>query len=239
MNKSTLWNTYAPSDPIDEKQLGYLMNFLLKHAEQFIAFEKLHHDPVTAGVHVMAHCLEHGLQKHFRATYLRTHKAHTAAPNRDAEWHLKAWRLSDAQMHYFYASKSRRPDPSISHTAAYLDAFYFEKKLEMSSELLNLNQILQEKLPTDFIPDLLAFLDTHPPKAPSVRIRRLVLNILLDPTDTASFRALRDMLPETLTLFEPEKIKGIFAYAQNYCIRRIKAGDTTFQRELFSIYQES
>lgn len=239
LSKKKVWQAYAPDRPFDEKELAYLMNFLLKQAENYIAIQKTEDDPTTKGTHLLAHYLRHGLNKHYRAVYQKTSRSLEQEPFRDAEWHLKAWRLAEAEVNHFYSFRSRKPDASIIRAAEHLDAFYLDKKLEMSSEAINLNQILEAGFDTSFIEELLAFLEKRKSSEPTVKIRTLVVNILRNPEDFDSFRELRRMLPEAHSYFQPEPVKGIFAYAQNFCIRRIKSGDLDYQQELFSIYQES
>lgn len=239
LSKEELWACYAPKRSLDEKELGYLLNFLLKHAENYLASEAFENDLAAKGTRVLAHCLNHGLDKHFRAVHHRCSKALSAAPYRDAEWQLKAWRLADAEVQRFYRSKSRRPDQTMGKAAVHLDAFYLDKKLEMTSETVNLHQIIQEEMDSDSVEGLLAFVKGRENLEASVQIRQLILNILKDHEDIGSFRALRARLPETPTIFPPDKVKGIFAYAQNFCIRRIKSGRPEYHEELFQIYRHS
>lgn len=239
VTKTAVWAQYTTKKPLNEKELTYLISFLFKHAENYIAMEALNADETTKGTHVLGHHMLKGLDKQYRAALQRTHSALQKEPYRDAIWHHKAWRLADVENQYFYFSKTRKSDQSMTRALKHLDAFYLDKKLEMSSEILNLNQILQKKLPTDFMQDLLLFLDKQPETEPTVLIRKLILNCLRDAEDANSFTELLKLLPSTPTLFPPDKVKGIFSYAQNFCIRRIKAGDLSYQSVLFQIYQES
>lgn len=239
IKKEYIWEQYAGPRPLDEKEMAYLMNFLLKHAENFIAIEKVEKDESTKGALAMAYYLEHGLSKHYKTVFQRTRLALEKESYRDADWHLRAWRLAYSEVQHFYSFPSRKPDNSLTRANEHLDAFYLDKRLELSGEIINLNQILEDRINTQSIEELLAFLETSSTSEPSVQIRKLVLKILWNPNDLGSFHKLRQILPATTQVFPPEKVKGIFAYAQNFCIRRIKTGDQAFQQELFGIYQES
>lgn len=239
LQRHKLWQRYAGDRPFDGKELNYVANFLLQHAENFVATEKFQHDATTKNSQVLAHCIQHGLDKHYRSAYQRAQKALKSEPHRDAEWHLKAWRLADAEMQRFYTSRSRRADPSINAVVEHLDTFYLDKKLELSSEILNLNQILSDKFDTSFIKDLKGLMETRKSSESIIEIRKLILNILMDPEDLASFHQLRELLPLARRIYPSERVAGIFSYAQNFCIRRIKAGDAAFEKILFRIYKES
>ncbi len=239
IKKELIWEKYASPRPFDEKELAYLMNFLLKHAENFVAIEKIEKDDSIKGSLTLDYYLEYGLSKHYKAVFQRTRQALEKENYRDADWHLRAWRLAYSEVQHFYSFPSRKPDDSLTRANEHLDAFYLDKRLELSGEILNLNQILEDRINTQSIEELLKFLENSNTTEPSVQIRILVLKILWDPNDLDSFQKLRQILPETTEVFPPEKVKGIFAYAQNFCIRRIKSGDPTYQQELFAIYQES
>lgn len=237
--RKALWETYAPDQPLDEKALTYLANFLLKQAESYISTESFQQDETSKGSRFMAYCLELGLAKHYRAAHLRTRKSLHAESLRDAEWQLKAWRLAEAEIQHFYLSRSRKAPDSLQRVLDHLDAFYLDKKLELGCELLNLNQILQTEFDTPFVPELVGMLERRPQPEPAVAIRSLILNIFRDPLDGDSFESLLRLLPQIHHYFPLEKAKGIFSYAQNHCIRRIKAGDKKYEEQLFHIYQES
>lgn len=239
IERRDIWSQYSPDTPFDEKEFAYLMNFLLKQGENYIYINAVGSDDIARGTLMLNHYLDHGLNKHYRAVYQKTYKDLQAQPYRDAEWQLKAWRLAYTEVHHFYSSQTRKPTDSLLLAAQHLDAFYLDTRLEMSSEALNLNQILKEAIDTSFIDGSLGYMDQLEIQEPAIEIRKLVLMILRDPEDTESFRKLRHALPDITRYFPPEKVKGIFAYAQNFCIRRIKSGDGTFQEELFGIYQEA
>ncbi len=238
-DQQQLWDQYAPNQPYNHKELTYLANFLLKQAEHFLAIEAYENDPTSQSTHFLAYCREHNLPKHYRATLLRARKELQAESFRDSDWHLKAWRLADVEMQYFYASRSRKADGSIKRVMNHLDAFYLDRKLEIGAELLNLNQMFQEQYDTAFVDELLKLLDHRPQIETTVNLRRLILKIQLEPEDTDSFSALLALLPVTHEYYPPERVKGIFAYAQNHCIRRIQAGDQSYQAQLFQTYQQS
>lgn len=239
VTKEKIWKSFAPGRKLDNKELTYLLSFLFKHAENYLAVSLFEEDETTRGTFIMARHLETGLLKHYRSAHRQTVKQHLAKPVHDAEWHLKAWRLADAEVHHFYRSKSRKPNVAMEEAGTHLDAFYLDKKLEMGSEVLNLNQILQAGMDTRFIDELRGFLDNRDNREPSVRIRLLLLNVLLDPEDEASFQVLIKLLPQTPPLFSPDRVQGIFAHAQNFCIRRIKTGDLRYQETLLDIYKTS
>jgi len=239
IKREKVWRRYAGDQPFSEKEFNYLTNFLLQHAENYIAMESFGEDQTSKHSRVLGYCLDKGLHKHYKGVYQRAQKSLTAEPYRDGDWHLKAWRLADAEMHRFYSFHSRRADSSITAVVDHLDAFYLDKKLALSSEILNINQILNEKFDTSFTQELVMLMANRESSRSIIEIRKLILNLLRDPEDVSSFFRLRDLLPLAQEHYPPDKAKGVFTYAQNYCIRRIKSGDATFEVELFRIYQET
>ena len=239
IERDNVWRRYAGDRPFDGKELNYVANFVLQHAENYIAHEYFQQDSTSKYNRILPHCLEHGLEKHYRSVYQRAQKALVAEPYRDANWHLKAWHLADIEMTRFYSSRSRRVDTSINTVVEHLDTFYFDKKLELSSEILNLNQILSENFDTSFIPELMGLVENRNSSESIVEIRWLIVKILSDPDDIPSFHKLRELLPLARRIYPPEGVTGIFSYAQNFCIRRIKSGDSSFEKVLFRIYRES
>lgn len=237
--RQQVWTSFAPEQPFDPKTFNYLTNFLLKCAENYLVVEQGQQDQVGPGIHLLGHYIHHQLPKHFRSALVASRKALQAAPHRDSEWHLQAWRIAEAELQQFYASRTRKPDGTIERVMAHLDAFYLDRTFELGTELFALNQMFQGDFDTQFTRDLLDITDQHAELYPTVRIPRLIYKIHLFPDQTAHFNELLQLLPQVQQYYGPERVKGIFAYAQNHCIRQIRAGDLSYQSQLFQIYQES
>lgn len=237
--REAVWAAYAPGQAHDSKMLNYLSNFLLEAAENYVATEALQQDSYAQGVRLLGYYLGHDLPKHYRSTLLRTRKALQAAPYRDSEWHLKAWRVADLEMQQFYASRTRKADNTIRQVQAHLDAFYLDRTFELGTELFSLNQMFRDEYDTRFVEDLLAVTDPQAAAQPTIRIRQWIFRMHLSPEAQEPFDQLLAILPKIHEYYPPERVKGIFAYAQNHCIRRIRAGESHYEALLFRIYKES
>jgi len=237
--RENVWQAYASGKPFNSKSLNYLANFLLTLAEDFLAVRGLRKDGITSGIWLMDHYLEQRLEKHYRSTLLRTKKALEAEPYRDSQWHLNAWRVEELAIQQFYASRTRKADDTIQKAQTHLDAFYLDRTFELGTEQFSINQMFQRSCNTDYVEELLEITDQQAAEHPIIRIRRLIFRIHVAPENHEVFEELLALLPAVQSHFRPDQAKGVFAYAQNHCIRRIRAGDSQYEQLLFQIYQQS
>lgn len=238
--REEVWNQYAKGEAFDEKEMGYLMSFTLKYAEDYLAQTAFEEDEMAGEMYKLGYFVGNGLEKHSRSAFRKAEKTLQNAPFRDADWSYNAWRLADAEVKYFYATRSRKPDDSIRHAARYLDAFYFSEKLRLGCEFVNLNSIFSGEYDTAFVDDLEHSLSRNQEQeAPEITIYRRILEILRHPDHRQAFDELKSWLPKASEVLPPLKVQAIFSYAQNHAIRQIKQGNLEYQEELFSIYQQS
>lgn len=240
VEKQAIWGKYAPTEAFDEKELGYLMSFLAQAAEHYLALDRFEKEPMMAHTYRMEYFLNNGLEKHYRAEHRKAEKWLEEAPYRDSDWADHAWRLSNMEVKSFYRNHSRTLDNRIQQASEHLDAYYFAEKLILSCELLNLQSILSAEVNQEMVRDWAEFLTEHAPKSnPEIQLRLCILQILQDPTHKDAFQQLLQLMPSTPSFLPSEKVRGVYFYAQNHCIRQIKSGNTAYLHDLFEIYRQS
>lgn len=240
VEKAAIWKKYAPNEPYDEKEMGYLMSFLAQAAENYIALDRFEREPMAAHTFRMEYFLNNGLEKHYRAEQRKAEKCLEEAPYRDSDWADQAWRLSKMEVSSFYRNHSRTIDTRIQQASAHLDAYYFAEKLILSCELLNQQSILSAEVNPEMVKEWAEFLTVHAPTSnPEIQLRLCILQILQDPSDKATFQQLLRLMPGTPSFLPSEKVRGVYLYAQNHCIRQIKNGNTAYLNEMFEISRQS
>lgn len=240
MRKQVVWSVYAPNEAYDEKEMGYLMSFVGQAAENYLAQDRFEQDTMSAHLHKLEYFLENNLDKHYRAEYRKAEKWLEENPHRDSEWAGSAWRLADLEVRAFYQSKSRMPDLSIQQAASHLDSLYFAEKLRLSCELLNLNSILSAGFDLSIVNQLIQYLKhTGPHANPEINLRMHILQMLHHPEEKEAFEELLRLMPATPNYLPPTKVREVYAYAQNHCIRQIKNGNGAFLQALFEINCQS
>lgn len=240
MDKEAIWAAYSPGQPYDEKEMGYLMSFLGQAAEQYLAQDRFEQEPMLGHLFRLEYFVDQGLEKHYRAEYRKAEKWLEAAPHRDSAWEDHAWRLASIEVSSFYLQRSRTPDHSLQQASAHLDAFYFAEKLRLSCELLNQQSILSNDIERETVSGWLDYFVAYAPKDnPEIQLRLSILEMLENPDRKDSFQELLRRMPSAPQYLPPTKVREVYAYAQNYCIRQIKSGHAAFLHDLFEINRQT
>jgi hypothetical protein len=68
---------------------------------------------------------------------------------------------------------------------------------------------------------------------------RLIIETLTEPKKEETFVQLQRQVPLLVDRMSEPEVADLYQYLLNYCIRRINAGNLSFQQELFSAYQSA
>ena len=73
---------------------------------------------------------------------------------------------------------------------------------------------------------------------PAIYIYRLIHCTLTEPNDIQHYTNLLEALKKHEHLFSRNEARGMYVFAQNFCIRRINSGDKDALGMIFALYQE-
>ncbi|MFK7971853.1 MAG: hypothetical protein AB8F95_15915 [Bacteroidia bacterium] len=227
-----------PGRPFQPKAYNTLTGELYDLLKRFWAHQELEKRPELRnilGLHAMR---DHGLERHFEAEAKRINKHLEQSSRRDPDHYYYRYLLADEQNAWYAQRLVRRFDASLQNKMDALDAFYFGAKFGNSAEALSRNSILNAQYELPFLESLCALFDRKPGRfPPSVKVYRQLLTCLQVPGDRRHYDEFSELLSTHAADFPPEEARALFKTAQNYCIRRINLGETSFQEELFVLYQ--
>lgn len=140
---------------------------------------------------------------------------------------------------HFGQQQRRVHDTSLQEKADSLDTWFLYLQLMESCEMLNRKQVMG----TAYEPGILAHLDTYlagdpapMQHAPPIRIYYQVQRLLLY-QEIEDYHQLVDLLDQWHEHLHPGEARNLYKHAQNYCIRKINAGEPSFSEELFNLYR--
>jgi hypothetical protein len=228
-----------PGRPLPtDAEIGRLLNALLQLVEQFLAHESLRQAPADMAYRILLTYHRHGLDKHFQSSLRRVHRLLDEMPYRNEEWLHLQFSVAGTEARNQVHNQARTTDVHLARMAATIDDYYYSTRLRLTCELVNRQQILSSPSETalrDFAQHLLAAC-AHS-TAPGVRLYAQLLRLLTEGEDSSHYDLLRARMAEHKAILAPDELLELYSYAQNYCIRRIRLGDSAFLRALFDLYQ--
>ena len=120
-----------------------------------------------------------------------------------------------------------------------LDTFYLINKLRYSAAILHYKQFLNLSDESILLPEILEQLRVKPVDAPVVEMYHQVILTLMEPDEESHFTRLKQLLFTHTSLLQTDSQSEIFAFALNYCIRKINKGRADYQTEIFELYKDA
>jgi len=236
LEKERMLEKGIPGLALSEKKLGYLMSDIVEHLEGFIRYNQHMADDLEGYVHLLSKYNDWEADKFFEQT-LRDARAYLdAEPYRNAPHFYKAFLLQSELNTFFDRQKKRAYDVSLQEAANYLDLFYLSTKLRYSCELINRQKLVASDYSLRLLKEITDHLREHAyDDYPSISIYFQVLMTFLEGDNEVHFEKLKHQLEEHTEKFPPAEARDMYAYAQNFTIRKINAGDKKYLREYFNI----
>lgn len=238
LSKEALWEFLYPGETFSSKQLSYLSSDLQSLAEQYLSVAGFLQEPVRPAIHALDTLSEWELGKHFQAVMRQAEKKRELLPYRDSSYYFDRFQMASAANLFFDKGKKRRYDQNLQEAVNNLDQYYLILKLKYSCEILNRRNVVAAEYELSFLPEILQVLAENPyPDTPAIDLYHTILLSLMEPENPAHFRRLRSRLLQKADLFPLLELRDMYAYAQNYCARKINTGQMGYLPELFDLYK--
>lgn len=237
IEREKLFAKLYPGEEFDVKQLNYLMSFTLKLAEEFLAFENIKSEQITLQNHMLKELLQRDLDKHYRYIFNRTEDYLQKQDWRDTDFYYSRYLMANTDNLYFLKQKIRKYDERLQNASDNLDQFYLCAKLKLLCEMLDRKKSLAADYDLHFLQEVRTYVKQLEMEAiPPIKIYYQILLLLENDQDDSLFKEFKQLLETYKNVFQKEEIKDIYAYAINYCIRKINRGQSAYLEELFIFY---
>jgi hypothetical protein len=193
-------------------------------------------DDMEGYVHLLNMYNHWEADKFFEQTLREARTTLDADPYRNAPYFYKAYLLQSELNTFFDRQKKRAYDASLQEAANYLDLFYLSTKLKYSCELINRQKLVASDYTLRLLKEISDHLREHAyDDYPSIGIYYQILMTFVEGDNDVHFEKLKLLLTEHTDKFPPSEARDMYAYAQNYTIRKINAGEKQFLRQYFDI----
>ncbi|MFI5172275.1 MAG: hypothetical protein ACHQFW_07780 [Chitinophagales bacterium] len=238
--KERLLKKGLPGMKLTEKKLGYLMSDIVEQVEGFIKYNAYNENELEGYCNLLSVYNKWENNKLFDQTLRDARKHLEKDPFRNAPYFYKEYLLQSELNLFFDRQKKRAYDASLQKATDFLDLFYFATKLKYSCELIN----RQKLVATDYKLRLLKEISEHLREIsydeyPSITIYYQILMTFIENDNIEHFEKLKKLLEEHADKFPADEAKDMYAYAQNYAIRKINSGEDKYLREYFNLSKQA
>lgn len=238
-DRKAVWRAVYGKAAFSNLKFARLYSDLGKKLEEFLIHDKLKHNEYRKLLQVAEIYNDSKLPKYFADAYKLANGKVKKDALRDADFYLHEFKLEAAFNKYAEQKQTRSIEKNIQQTLSALDTFYFINKLNYLAALLHYKKFLATEGEVALANEILLHLrdrDLH--DTPLLAVNYTVVQSLLEPENEGHFKNLHHLLEQHATLFEKDTARNFYAFAINFCIRRLNAGNLKFVQILLKLYKE-
>lgn len=139
-------------------------------------------------------------------------------------------------IHPFFASVNRKEDTYIFKLEEINEKYFLYQKLKNACELINRKNIFLMEYDHSSIEKMLPYFILRIEKNPILYVFYRLFQLILHPTHD-NYISIKELLSLNTDQIDPEELKDIYSYLQNYCIAQINQGEPFYRNELFQLYE--
>ncbi len=236
--EESLFKKIYPKEKYDNKKLRYVLSDTSKLLEEFLIYTELEKESTYKTTLLLRSYNKRNLDKYFLSKQKSEEENLKTIELKDADFYFHQ-HLINASIHSFNSKiKNREIDESLQMMSDNLDWYYLSTKLKYCCEILNRQNVIAVEYDISMLNEVLLHLEKKSYEhIPAIAIYYQILLTLTDGENEKHFFALKETLDQNHGIFTKVELRDMYAFAQNYCIKRINLGKSIFLAELFHIYQ--
>lgn len=239
LEQKEIWNAVSGKAKFSSLKFARLFSDLLKKLEEFLVIDNLKQTVPVRQQQLLIQLNERGLVKHYPEAAGLARKKLERTPYRDGEYYLQLFQ-TEAQQNIFLELKNQRStEKNLLQTIHALDMYYIINKLSYLAAILHYKNFLTLEGEVALANEVLAYLAKHPQeRTPAIAIYYRIVQSLIEPQQENHFAELKRLLLASYRLFPKPTARNMYAYAINFCIRRINYGKLEYVAELLGLYKQ-
>ncbi|HET6244358.1 MAG: hypothetical protein H0V01_05700 [Bacteroidetes bacterium] len=233
LKKETIFKKTFPALEYEDSLLRYAMSHLNKQLELFFSWKELNQSEIHS--FKLRALSTRKLDKYFQQELNSQHEKNEQSLKRDFKFYKSDLELKEISYNYHSMQKSRTSVDLTEKVILAIDKNYFYNRLRYVCELLNRSSIFSEHTKHSFITRFIQQLSPEILKEAAINLYFLIFKILTNGKEE-DYKNFSQVLKKIFNAFDPAEQNDLFAYAQNFCIRKINSGDEKYLSELFEWY---
>lgn len=236
VSKEQVYAHLFPGESFDPRQMGYLMNYLLKLGERFLAIERYEQEEELMNCHILDQFVDRKLDKHYNYLLKKSTKTVQGSKAKNGDLYYYQYLMGKAAANHFYSQQVRKFDPSLQMMSDQLDQFYFFHKLRYSCEMLNRQTIIRAEYQLNFVNEVREHLQKSERIDPLIEIYLHIYLSIRFSEEQQHFQKLLELIESHARIFHQKVLREIYLYAINYCAPKIREGDEAYTSIMLNLY---
>lgn len=235
LDKEEIFKVLFPKQPYNETNVYTYTSNLLLLLTDYLAINAFENNPLQMKLYALQELRKRGQDKQFNAT-VKQYNLLLDKIVKDRDYHYHKARMYD-EIDKINPVRSR--DQNIQMMDKELEIAFLIDKMQIACDMINRNSIIGSTYEASGIDLVLEWLERDKEyylQYPEVRINYTIYKLIK--TDKKEYYDdLRIFLSDKTSLYPKSKIKVIYDYLINYCIKKLNTGDQNYNREFFELHR--
>ena len=239
LDKQLLFEIIYPKQTYNNGVFEDLIYLLLKNAEKFLTILRLEKKKDTSNLLILEELMERKLDKHYRNYLKKSNLLLDKFKNKDSNFYLYQYQLSDIAKQYFSMQKKRAYDSTLQASLDNLDEFYFFNKLKSSCEMLAWKNVSSIDFKFTFIGEVVVhLLKKKDDLSPVLNTYLSAYHLLINENSENNYFTLKRLLDEYQLIIPDTEKSKLYLFAINYCGLQIKQNNNVYHygKECLELY---
>lgn len=234
-----IWKAVKPKEKFNQLKFARLHSDFLKKLEEFVVVDELKQNDAQKLENLLRYYNQNNLTRLYPDAAQQARKKLELSPHRHGDYYLQLYRLEALQNSFLELQNQRSTEKNLQQTIEALDVFYLINKLNYLAAILHYKKFLAIEEDVKLAAEIMAHLrKTDYKHIPALDMQYRVVLTLTEPEQEENFYELRALLVKQHTILPKQQARGLYAFAINYCIRKINFGALNYVNELLSIYKQ-
>ena len=243
LDKEYLWGKIVNKKPYSDLRFRKYCSDLSKLMERFLAQQAFEDDEVQQKVFLLKKLSqqEQRADKLASSAVTNSDKMMEDYPYRDTSYYLYQYLLQKSYYELENFSTKRGVKSNIEEISNYLDWFYMGEKLRLITEAESRKKLKSHEYQLSFTNEI-SYLTkkqfTNLEDLPHIEIYYQIIQILSETEADDNYYKLKKLIAKNAHFFPRDvAVDELYGAAQNYCVKKINAGDRKFLIELFELFK--
>jgi hypothetical protein len=239
--KRQVYQRLFPNKIYSDQQLYEITSELYRLVENFLSQQQFNQQQNMRKKLLLTALREREQSRAFSISHKALGKSLDKNKHRNEDYYYNRFAMETEADHYFMQQAERKASDSLQNKVDYLDLFYLSAKLKNSCEMINRQNIVQADYSYYLMDEICQHIVENPEKydsEPAIALYHQIYLTLTQSDTPNHYQKLVQLLAKHAHQFPNEEARGLYAYAQNYCIKKINSGDSSYLEEIFKLYQK-
>ena len=238
--KSRIYPKIFGKEAFDDAKIRQTMHFLQKQIDDYLTYKELTNDDTTCKIALLSQYRKKQLDKHSQKLINTISKIQGNQPYRDANY-LWSEYLSQKEAYLFLSEQRQRRTVrlNLQEMVDALDQAYFSNKIKQSCLMQAHKGAFKVEYNEGPIQEVIQYIDQekHLLEMPAIAAYYYGYMTFRRKDDDSYFYKLKEVIYQSLHLFNKNDARDILLMATSFCIARINIGDQQFARDSFDLYK--